>query len=409
MNNQLILPTIGMLKQGNSNVTNNIKTLIYKENAALFDLLDFENDAIYQEPLLFAYFNSKETAIPLTQILYGYIITKKKPVITPVYSDENGRIYLPNYGWLHTKKPTTKFDLHTQKGAIYLKLNSEKIEYLFESLYRIGNSSFELIHYQHPLLIPHYYDVKGIVIHVEIENISKIKRKQLAKALELIKTHVPDYYKKLKKVVTKIVIFNDATLKRNSFASLSVHGCLFFNAYQADYNEVFFIEDLAHQGAHVLFNGLTASDKENYFKVDPETYLTDKGFIGWLMNRFEKRTLFVLMHALQTYYTILICLDAYLDSTPEDKHKEHEAFGRFASTLRKLEIDARIIDRKDKDGNNLYLTEKGEELLRVYKTTYSSMLEKRGGEIQSLRLRNQPYNFTYSKFIQLNPLYENVH
>lgn len=396
------------LNQGNTNITNNIKTLIYKENPVLFDLLDFEDDKIYQEPLLFAYFNAKEKVNTLDQLLFGYIIEENRPTNLAVYSDENGRVYLPNFGWLHTNIVSKICNLQIKNSTICLQSNNEKVNYTFEKNNFLTNSSFELVHYQHPLLIPHYYDAKGSVISVEVENVSKNNIEHLNNAIKTLYTVAPDFYAMLSEVLSKMVIFNDATLKRNSFASLSVHGCIFFNSFQKDYNEVFFIEDIAHQGVHVVFNALAASNKELYFKVDSETHLTDKGIIGWMMNRFEKRTLFILMHALHTYYAILICLDAFLDLENINKNKKHEALGRFGYTIGKLKFDLKIIDRKGKDGNNLYLTEKGSELLEMYKTTYSLMLGKRGNEIQSFRFINQPYNFTYSKFVKLNPLKKEV-
>jgi len=230
INEQNISPTREFLKQGNTNVINNIKTLIYKENPVLFDLLDFENDKIYQEPLLFAYFNSKEKVNTLEQILFGYILDKKKPTNILAYSDENGRIYLPNYGWLRTNKANEIFDLQIKSNTICLQSNSKNVNYTYEENNFIKNSSFELVHYQHPLLIPHYYDVKGKVIPVEVEKITRNNIEHLNNAVKILHNVVPYYYKKLSEVISKMVIFNDATLERNSFASLSVHGCIFFNA-----------------------------------------------------------------------------------------------------------------------------------------------------------------------------------
>ena len=52
------------------------KILIYKENPLLFEKLDFNNNDVFLEPLLFAYFNSKSyNLLPkeaLEEILQGY-------------------------------------------------------------------------------------------------------------------------------------------------------------------------------------------------------------------------------------------------------------------------------------------------------------------------------------------------
>jgi hypothetical protein len=407
MTTQIKSPSIESIIQENDSIIDNIKILIYKENPTLFELLDFKNENLFKEPLLFAYFNAKEKSSTLEQILFGYIVDESSPPHISVYSDENGRIYLPHYGWLLTKKINKKFDLQTINNEIKLLLNNEDANFIFDKIRFIKKSSFELVHYQHPLFTSHYYDVKGRIVAVEVENITRDNIEHLNNAIKILAKVAPSYYKELSAVICKMVIFNDPTLKRNSFATLSVHGCLFFNAYQADYNEIFFIEDIAHQGAHVIFNTIASNNKKKYFKVDSETYLTDKGFIGWMMNRFEKRTLFVLMHALHTYYAILICLDGYLDVEIDSTNKRYEALGRLGHTIHKFKFDLKIIDRKDKEGNNLYLAYRGIELLDLYKETYKKIVKKRGRQTASLKFGNQPYNFTYSKFVELNPFKKN--
>ena len=39
---------------GISTLTQSVKLLLYKTNNSIFEKIDFENDDIYQEPLLFA-------------------------------------------------------------------------------------------------------------------------------------------------------------------------------------------------------------------------------------------------------------------------------------------------------------------------------------------------------------------
>ena len=97
---------------GKEKLVENIKILLYKEDSNIFDLIEFEDDNIYQEPLLFAYFNSEKRDISILHtILYGYMNfeAQRKGVI--IESDENGRIYLPNLGWLITGKIIQKFKL----------------------------------------------------------------------------------------------------------------------------------------------------------------------------------------------------------------------------------------------------------------------------------------------------------
>ena len=47
------------LEMGSYKLSQNIKILLYKKNATIFDFLDFEKEKPYTEPLLFAYFNNQ--------------------------------------------------------------------------------------------------------------------------------------------------------------------------------------------------------------------------------------------------------------------------------------------------------------------------------------------------------------
>ena len=67
-----------LIELGRYLMIENIKMLLYKADEDIFETLDFENDSIYQEPLLYAYFNDKNNKIQLDQILYGYIELSKR-------------------------------------------------------------------------------------------------------------------------------------------------------------------------------------------------------------------------------------------------------------------------------------------------------------------------------------------
>ena len=54
-------------------LSQNIKILLYKNKENIFNFLDFENDRIYSEPLLFAYFNNRSIHNQsIESVVYGY-------------------------------------------------------------------------------------------------------------------------------------------------------------------------------------------------------------------------------------------------------------------------------------------------------------------------------------------------
>ena len=62
--------------------------------------------------------------------------------------------------------------------------------------------------------------------------------------------------------------------RKNSFASVSVQGISFLNAYQKEYNEVFFMDDFAHQSGHVIFSAMIY-DVDNFIQSDELAMVAD--------------------------------------------------------------------------------------------------------------------------------------
>jgi hypothetical protein len=181
--------------------------------------------------------------------------------------------------------------------------------------------------YSIPLLKQFYFNTENELLDVEIEKITQNHTNNITKAYNLIKEYVPTQYELIEKYAPKCVIFNVDTYQRNSFATLSAQGIGFYNAYQEDYDEVFFVDDIAHQTGHVIFNVMIYEAKL-FFKKDKNTILEiinlpDGTFV-------ENRDLHVIFHALYTYYTSFLCLDACLENNVWVGKQKHEAMGRIA-------------------------------------------------------------------------------
>ncbi len=166
-----------------------IKILLYKNNQEIFEDIDFENDKIYQEPLLYSYFNDeKKLNTGLDQILIGYEEGEEKNV--KVKSDEFGRIYLPNIGWFTTSLINQELNFLKNKKALFI--NSEKIDFTFEGIEVIENTKIEVLKYQIPLLKQCYFNVDKEQIEIEIE-IEIITKKHLKKPYKSISTYKTIY------------------------------------------------------------------------------------------------------------------------------------------------------------------------------------------------------------------------
>lgn len=390
---------------GRTKILENVKVLIYKENPQIFELLDFENDVIFNEPFLFAYFYEKNKSITLMQLLWGYISKEKRPQSIKALVDKFGYIYLPNIGWFKTNLSDQEVVIKytDQADNISISIDGNEINFHFEPILLTENQHFEIVRHQHPLLSKHFFDSNNNIIRVEIDNVTITQKYSLSKAFLLIQNFEPEFYKLLKLAIFKVVIFKDILVQRNSFATLSVHGCAFFNAFQEEYDEIFFVEDIGHQCGHVIFNNLTYG-REDLFKISKETVIKEKGFFGMIVNLLESRTLYVAFHAIFTYYGITRCLLACLSNAELTTLQKHEAMGRLAFCFRKYRNDIKLLSKVARDGRSFYFTEHGNELFEPMVSLYNKVQIEFGKQLLKINLFNQPYNFSVKKFHKSNPL-----
>jgi len=396
-----------LILKGRSKMIENIKILLYREDKHIFDYVDFKDDSIYQEPLLYAYFcNPERGKVNLNEILYGYMKDTYQSNGIEVYSDVNGRIYVANIGWFLTDK-LNKLILIKKKNKSYeLIYKNKKISFDFEPIDLIKGTNIELLKYSIPILGHCYFDVENNLIDVEIENISKLQKRSLSKAYNLIKKYAPYQFKLINFVVRKNVIFNIDSGLRNSFSTMMANGIAFFNSYQEDYNEVFFVDDIAHQTGHCIFYALL-EDTSEFIKVEPSITIE---IISYGQNETENRSLYILFHALYTYYTTLKCLDACLSEGVFSGAKKHEAIGRLCFYFSKCYKDILLIDNPISSNTRAkeMFTDKGFKVYSEIKRTFIDLGDKWRKDIEKgYSLSNQPYNFSYSKFVKLNPLNEN--
>lgn len=383
---------------GKNNLIEKIKIFLYKQNKSFFDNYDFNNDLIYLEPLLFAGITSKKKE-NIDNILFSY----SKDLETDIKTNSKGYFYIPKIGYFFTELKEQKFTIQKKGSEFYIYTDTDtncfEIEFKFEKI-KIIQNKFELLNYPLDILHQHFFDEFGTDVPVEIIEISKKQEHNLSIALSIIKLNSPTWYKLLSDNVQSIVIFNDSSKKRNSFATQSVHGCIFLNSFQDDYNEVFFIEDIAHQGGHVIFNTYLSSDVNPFLMhKNTEIYLR-----GERDKYNEPRALYVMLHAMYTYESIFTCFNACLKNNVFNGQKKHELLGRLTFTLLKFERDLDLLMDKDEKGNNVYFTSEGIDLINEFVNNYNMCLSNWGNEIKNLNLTNQSYNFSYTSFLELNPL-----
>jgi hypothetical protein len=380
----------------NNDLENQIKMMLYKRDNKIFEVLDFENEKIYKEPLLLLLLigESEEEKATIKSVLYGY---SERKIEFEVFSDNFGRVYLPNVGWFLTENKNQTYIYESKKRKLFK--NKKEIPFEFEGLEIIKGTEIELLKYPIPLLQQIYKNRRNKLLDVEIEDITKKQIKHLTLAYNLIKKHVPTQFELIEKHAPKCVVFKTDPNDRNSFANKKAHGIAFFNAYQTNYNEVFFVEDIAHQTGHIILNNFMHNSKV-VFIIDENQGLKN------ILNIEDSRSFYILYHSHYTYYSIFLCLNNCIENDAFDLKQKKEAIARIGFYLIKCTIDLKYIEDVFYcyKGIHNVLTPKGIEIHNHIKEKYQEVFEKWHPTTQNFDYSNQPYNFTYSKFLELNPL-----
>lgn len=366
-------------------VIDSLKLLLYQRHENIFDRIDFENDAIYQEPLLFAYITQSNDDW-LDSIIYGYEKIPKDKI--SVFSNNKGIIYIPQIGYFYTDRFSQKLYLEKNNENFIIKDdNNFEVFFKFEPLFFL-DENIELIKTQHPLLESLFKNNSETVVDVKIDEIYYKHIEHFNVALEKIKETSNEYFNLIKKAVKKVIIYNGEPY---SFAAIQAHNMIFLNANTND-NEIFFLDHILHEGAHVIFNTLTYNSKMDLFTVPFKTQLStitkDESDHGELYGRF---------HGMFTQSNINQCMEICIEKNVFEGRQHKELLGRFSSNMKRFKSG---IDKFNISG--LY-QEEGKKWYNFFSKRYNEIYDRKKDLINSYNVSNQPYVFSYEVFDKTNP------
>jgi hypothetical protein len=379
---------------GQQQLANVVRALLYKYEPDIFEIFSESDDELFLEPLLFAYFAARDPIIKLPQILLGYLDEDMWPDATEVYADQAGRIYLPKIGYLITEARDRTLVLQKDEGSRELTLvdGDTPVPFELEEILYVPGTSIEIVRHPIPLLddvlresTPNASDFAVAEAQVA-EHLDHI-----AGALAMLRAEWPEYHADLVATLRQIVLFHSERL--NSCASLAIHGVVLFNITDANpHDEAYFIDELSHQGGHVIFSAVTVR-RGDYVQIDPETP------IGQLTgNVADDRSVHTVLHGAFTEYAMMNGMRRCLDGVVLPPRQAHELLGRLAFISQKAAIDVANLAT---DG---ILTERGRQLYEVFERSFQSMRREWPALFSEYDFASQPYNFSYELFARSHPM-----
>jgi hypothetical protein len=349
-------------------IIDTIKLLVYKENADLFKYLDFEENAAFLDPFLFAYFNrdKKESSSNelLKEIMQGYFIQKTHWTMRHSYN-KSQIAYLPKIG--------------------YFK-NNEKVDDI------LMIDEFEIIKEIHPLIERYFLETyRGNILNSNPlhNSVWQNHYKELEKSILIIKTYLPDFYDELIFANKKIYLHDNAKIL--NFTTIETLGMLYFYV-RGKNNILYFIEELIHQGSHNFLYYLI-HDLKDFFKIDAQnTFMRDLTKQEW-----DYRDVLGAFHGLYTITKRIEGFDLLVARNAFSGKQKHELLGRFADQFSRFNTGLELLNLDE------VYTKKGKDFYNELNSRCQAIFKKYAKLPSYFDLSNRDLDFRYDEFCLLNP------
>lgn len=264
--------------------------------------------AAFFEPRLFSQLGQHGVfdATTLSQLTLSDAVDRTRPV--PARTDRDGVLALPGLGLVRTTLPSTAVTVALDAAGATATLapvgeGGAIQEYAVEPAMLLPGTRVELVAHVDPVLAGFLAEHVGPPADTEHVD-ARDHAAALADALALIEQVSPGYHRLLVESLRGVVLYRHATAE--SFAALGMHGLVFLNVPESPTLD-YFVEELTHQGGHVLFSEATLQ-RSDFFLIDPDSPLSEP------LARDDARDLYGFFHGLFTEHMESQIVRAVLDS-----------------------------------------------------------------------------------------------
>ena len=366
------------------------KNVIEHQFPALLPGLEKQALRALKEPMLISLVADHTSALTIPQVVCGYMDPTQRPDTLAVQSDRLGTVWLPGMGAFTGVAPNQNFTLHFngQQPPALMAAN-QPVQANFTAAQYLEGTQIELMPcYQ--ASYDYLFSTRGVLPTFDTvpQPISQFLP-ALQEATDLIKEYYPWYYQNLLATTARLMVYQHPT--QLSFADWESHGTGYLNSYFGEHM-LFFLEDILHQCAHVIFYAVTV-DRESFFTVP----YNDALYLHTDHDVNEYRLLYGSYHGLFTQSCINCFYDIALEKGLFKGHELHEVHGRLSDNMKRFDTALQWLGRE-----SIY-TERGLALYNTFKDIHRALDQKYHDLVHRFDTNNQPYLFSYRKFTSLNP------
>jgi hypothetical protein len=345
------------------------------------------------EPLVLAWLTSPTHRLDLASLLLGALPPNHHSDELSVIADDAGVVELPGLGQFPGNTAGEELSLRRLgRDRVIVRRDGRRrggTEVTLRPIPMVPDTRAVLAATAHPLLKRFYRDGTGRPPAI-VETSTETHRhaESVTEAFSLLSRTVPRLHAHLVEAVRRVTVHRAGLV--HSFATPAAHGAVFLAAADDD-TEIGFVEDLVHQGGHVLCTAMTV-DRDVFFKVPAETSLADiTGIVD------ETRSLYEAFHGVFTEGAMILTLHRLLDLVGLTPRQVHEARGRLGLIASRTAADLAIVCRPG------LFTDEGLRILAFCRTALIETIDRRRDELIALDLTGQPYAFSYAAFAARNP------
>ncbi|MGQ4419829.1 M20 family metallopeptidase [Streptomyces sp. SAS_269] len=281
---------------------------------------------------------------------------REDPAPLTVAADDEGVVVLPGLGRVRTGRRAGELTVRYDDAARTLTVDGEPMAYELEPCLMVPGTRIELVDRLDPVLKAfldlHIDDPERLTLLTD----GAAQLPCMARALDIIAAVSPGYHAALVESLRAVVLYRHPDAE--SFAALGMHGMIFLNVPDGAGVD-HFVEELVHQGGHVVFSEATLHRAE-FFRVDPEAELS--GLIG----RDDPRTVYDAFHGLFTEHMEYQIVLGALERGLADDGERPEFRAHLTSVARRHLRDLRLIGPHARE----IFSTAGREVLAAFQETY---------------------------------------